>query len=63
MDALRVRGRGVETRTTKGDLMVTVQVTVPPTLDDEAAEALRAYAEAEKKSGFDPRANWAGNNR
>ena len=59
---LRVRGRGVETRTTKGDLMVTVQVTVPPTLDDEAAEALRAYAEAEKKSGFDPRANWAGNN-
>ncbi|MBD8030158.1 molecular chaperone DnaJ [Corynebacterium gallinarum] len=60
---LRVRGRGVETRTTKGDLMVTVQVTVPPTLDDEAAEALRAYAEAEKKSGFDPRANWAGNNR
>ena len=60
---LRVRGRGVETRTTKGDLMVTVQVTVPPTLDDEAAEALRAYAEAEKKSGFDPRASWAGNNR
>lgn len=60
---LRVRGRGVETRTTKGDLMVTVQVTVPPTLSDEAAEALRTYAEAEKKSGFDPRANWAGNNR
>ncbi|BAC19437.1 chaperone protein DnaJ [Corynebacterium efficiens YS-314] len=60
---LRVRGRGVETRTAKGDLMVTVQVTVPPTLSDEAAEALRTYAEAEKKSGFDPRANWAGNNR
>lgn len=60
---LRVRGRGVETRSTKGDLMVTVQVTVPPKLDDAAAEALRAYAEAEKKSGFDPRANWAGNNR
>ena len=60
---LRVRGRGVETRTAKGDLMVTVQVTVPPTLDDEATQALRAYAEAEKKSGFDPRAHWAGNNR
>ena len=60
---LRVRGRGVETRTGTGDLMVTVQVKVPAELDEAAHEALRSYAEAEKNSGFDPRAGWAGNNR
>jgi len=26
----------------------------------EAAEALEAYAKAERASGFDPRAGWAG---
>ncbi|TWS58693.1 molecular chaperone DnaJ [Corynebacterium glutamicum] len=60
---LRVRGRGIETRDSTGDLLVTVQVSVPKNLDDNAAEALRAYAEAETNSGFDPRANWADQNR
>ncbi|ANE09392.1 molecular chaperone DnaJ [Corynebacterium glutamicum] len=60
---LRVRGRGIEARDSTGDLLVTVQVSVPKNLDDNAAEALRAYAEAETNSGFDPRANWAGQNR
>ncbi len=40
-----------------GDLLVTVEVAVPPELDHEAAEALRAYARAEETSGFDPRAD------
>ncbi|OZC56700.1 molecular chaperone DnaJ [Rhodococcus sp. RS1C4] len=58
---LRVRGRGVPKKTgTPGDLMVTVKVAVPQKLDDPATEALNAYLEAEKASGFDPRAGWAG---
>ncbi|WP_433660319.1 molecular chaperone DnaJ [Nocardia sp. CA-128927] len=58
---LRVRGRGVPKRGGgAGDLLVTVKVAVPQKLDDNAAEALRRYAEAEKASGFDPRAGWAG---
>ncbi|CRZ16592.1 molecular chaperone DnaJ [Mycolicibacterium neworleansense] len=59
---LRVRGRGVPKRSGgHGDLLVTVKVAVPPNLEDEAAEALEAYAKAERASGFDPRAGWAGN--
>ncbi|CDO09280.1 molecular chaperone DnaJ [Mycolicibacterium cosmeticum] len=59
---LRVRGRGVPKRSGgHGDLLVTVKVAVPPSLEGEAAEALEAYAKAERASGFDPRAGWAGN--
>ncbi|MEV0249480.1 molecular chaperone DnaJ [Nocardia sp. NPDC050712] len=61
---LRVRGRGVPKRggagAGAGDLLVTVKVAVPQKLDDEATEALKRYQEAEKTSGFDPRAGWAG---
>ncbi|MBF6437506.1 molecular chaperone DnaJ [Nocardia cyriacigeorgica] len=58
---LRVRGRGVPKRGGgAGDLLVTVKVAVPQKLDDNATEALRALQEAEKASGFDPRAGWAG---
>lgn len=59
---LRVRGRGVPKRSGgHGDLLVTVKVAVPPTLEGSALEALEAYAAAERSSGFDPRAGWAGN--
>ncbi len=59
---LRVRGRGVPKRSGgAGDLLVTVKVAVPPELEGQALEALQAYAAAEKASGFDPRAGWAGN--
>ncbi|MGW0161473.1 molecular chaperone DnaJ [Mycobacterium sp. NPDC003323] len=59
---LRVRGRGVPKRSGgHGDLLVTVKVAVPPNLEGEAAEALEAYAKAERATGFDPRAGWAGN--
>jgi molecular chaperone DnaJ len=59
---LRVRGRGVPKRSGgHGDLLVTVKVAVPPNLEGEAAEALEAYAKAERASGFDPRAGWSGN--
>ncbi|WP_197383593.1 molecular chaperone DnaJ [Mycolicibacterium mengxianglii] len=58
---LRVRGRGVPKRSGgHGDLLVTVKVAVPPDLEGEALEALEAYAAAERASGFDPRAGWAG---
>ncbi len=59
---LRVRGRGVPKRSGgHGDLLVTVKVAVPPNLEGAAHEALEAYAAAERSSGFDPRAGWAGN--
>src|ERR1700727_3007998 len=59
---LRVRGRGVPKRSGgNGDLLVTVKVAVPPNLEGTAQEALEAYAEAERSSGFNPRAGWAGN--
>ncbi len=54
----RVRGRGVEKRSTKGDLLVTVEVAVPTALDDAATAALRSYAEA--TTAFDPRADLLG---
>jgi molecular chaperone DnaJ len=58
---LRVRGRGVPKRDGgNGDLLVTVKVAVPPNLEGAALEALEKYAAAEKASGFDPRAGWAG---
>lgn len=51
----RVRDRGVRRKNGKtGDLLVTVEVAVPPKLDDAATEALQAYAESTKD--FDPRA-------
>ena len=59
---LRIRGRGVPKRSGgQGDLLVTVKVAVPPDLEGAAKEALEAYAVAERSSGFDPRAGWAGN--
>ena len=42
------------------ELFADRQVAVPPNLEGEAAEALEAYAKAERASGFDPRAGWAG---
>ncbi len=58
---LRVRGRGVPKRSGgNGDLLVTVKVAVPPNLDGAALEALEAYSAAERASGFNPRAGWAG---
>ncbi|OFS22460.1 molecular chaperone DnaJ [Corynebacterium sp. HMSC04H06] len=58
---LRVRNRGIPTRGGKaGDLLVIVQVKVPNNLDAAASSALRSYAQAEKDSGFNPRAGWAG---
>ncbi|QKT08597.1 molecular chaperone DnaJ [Gordonia sp. X0973] len=56
---LRVRGRGVPKRAGgSGDLLVTVKVAVPTSLDEKATEELKAYAEAEKASGYEPRAGW-----
>ena len=58
---LRVRGRGVPKRSGgNGDLLVTVKVAVPTDVEGSAEEALQAYAAAERASGFDPRAGWAG---
>jgi molecular chaperone DnaJ len=52
---LRVRGRGIAKRDGRtGDLLVTVQVTVPAKLPDAAATALAEYVEATKDQ--DPRA-------
>ncbi|MCG5215184.1 molecular chaperone DnaJ [Streptosporangium sp. KLBMP 9127] len=51
----RVRGRGVTRKDgTKGDLLVTVEVTVPQQLDDKARTLLSEYRDV--TSGADPRA-------
>jgi molecular chaperone DnaJ len=42
----RVKGRGVSAKKTTGDLLVTVQVAVPPSLSDEQRRAVEAVAEA-----------------
>lgn len=58
---LRVRGRGIPRRAGgAGDLLVTVRVAVPNQLDTAARDALETYVKAEKESGFNPRAQWAG---
>jgi molecular chaperone DnaJ len=52
---MRVRGRGSTRKDgTRGDLLVTVAVTVPTSLGEEARKALEAFAEA--TAGDDPRA-------
>ncbi|MFL6109681.1 MAG: molecular chaperone DnaJ [Marmoricola sp.] len=52
---LRVRGRGAPTKGgARGDLLVTVEVQVPSTLDDAAKEILLEYRKA--TAGTDPRA-------
>ena len=52
---MRVRGRGAPRKDgSKGDLLVTLDVHVPTTLDDDMQAAVSAYREARK--GADPRA-------
>ena len=51
----RVRGRGAPRKDgSKGDLLVTVDVQVPDTLDEATRAAVTAYRDA--RSGADPRA-------
>lgn len=58
---LRIRGKGIQKRSgATGDLLVKVAVKVPSKLDVNATTALRTYAQAERDSGFQPRAGWAG---
>lgn len=52
---LRVKGKGLETSKGTGDLLVTVQVTVPQRLSGEARKAVEAFAEA--TADADPRAD------
>ncbi|MFG2719681.1 molecular chaperone DnaJ [Streptomyces sp. NPDC048416] len=52
---MRARGKGaVRKDGTRGDLLVTVEVTVPKELDDKAREALETFRDA--TAGQDPRA-------
>ena len=51
---LRVRGRGVEGKSTTGDLLVTIEISVPNDLPQQAKDAVTAYQEA--TAGIDPRA-------
>jgi molecular chaperone DnaJ len=46
----RVKGRGVESKKGKGDLLVTVQVAVPKSLSDEQRQAVEALAAATSES-------------
>ncbi|HIX00326.1 MAG TPA: DnaJ domain-containing protein [Candidatus Nesterenkonia stercoripullorum] len=51
---LRLKGHGVRRKNSSGDMLVILDVQVPSELSEEAAEAVRAYAEATRD--IDPRA-------
>ncbi len=51
---LRVKGRGVETKTGTGDLLAKVQIVVPQRLNTAATAAIEALRDDE--AGYDPRA-------
>jgi molecular chaperone DnaJ len=46
----RVKARGVKTKKSTGDLLVTVQITVPRKLSKEQRQAVEAFAEASSES-------------
>lgn len=53
---MRVRGRGAQRKDgSRGDLLVTIEVQVPTSLDDGTREAIEAYRVA--RGGADPRAD------
>ena len=47
----RVKGRGITSNKSQGDLIVTVDVVVPTSLTDQQREALLAFAQAEGTNG------------
>jgi len=47
---LRVRGRGVELKKGRGDLLVTVEIVVPRTLNDAQRQAVEDFAQATDES-------------
>ncbi|WP_349827002.1 DnaJ C-terminal domain-containing protein [Brevibacterium litoralis] len=51
---LRLRGRGIETKKGTGDLLVTVEISVPKNLSEEAVAAVEAFRDA--TTAEDPRA-------
>ena len=52
---LRAKGKGMPVKGSAGDLLVTLQVAVPPHMNDDAKEALEAYAAA--TADHEPRAD------
>ena len=52
---MRVKGKGFTSGSTTGNMIVTVQIQFPASLDDAAQEALQEFARATED--FDPRAN------
>lgn len=52
---LRVKGRGLRTRTGHGDLYALLKVVMPPTADNETRELWQALA---AKAAFNPRKDW-----
>jgi molecular chaperone DnaJ len=46
----RVKGRGVKAGSSKGDLLVSVEVTIPSELTDEQRDAVQAFAKATTES-------------
>ena len=57
---LRVRGKGVTTKAGTGDLLVTVEVVMPTSLNDRARQAMRDFARAVGQTN--PRASILGRN-
>ncbi len=53
---LRLKGRGVKSAKTTGDLLAKVQIVVPQRLTDEARSAVEALRALDQAAGHDPRA-------
>ncbi len=53
---LRIKGKGLRSKSGSGDLYALLKVVVPPTSSDEVKDLWTALAE---KTGFDPRTEWS----
>jgi curved DNA-binding protein len=53
---LRVKGKGLKTKTGQGDLLTIIKIDIPPSTNDETKQLWTQLAEAEKHN---PRADWS----
>ncbi len=52
---LRIKGKGLATKTGRGDLFALLKIVMPPSVNSEARALWESLSE---KAGFDPRAQW-----
>jgi curved DNA-binding protein len=53
---LRIKGKGLASKTATGDLYAVIKIVMPPKPDEKASALWQQLADAE--SGFEPRKTW-----